>query len=239
MAFSAIYDLVIDERDVRIYSNGTGIPVLDAAGPRVVGGQLGVPDRRGLRARTGRSSRSICPAPATAIRCAGRICPRSSIICSGWSSTSASEPIDLVGCGFGGYLAASVAAKDPQLIRRLVLENPTLPPRSGPPVSSRMAPGMAINGAVTTLRRGRIKQNMLGFARAKAVLEQLAQADPSGGNRCRRSPPRRSSSAAARPSRETGRSRPAGRLRSPVLAEWTCPVPNADTPAIRADSRRQ
>jgi hypothetical protein len=41
-----------------------------------------------------------------------------------------------------------------------------------------MAPGMAISGAVTTLRRGRIKQNMLGFARAKAVLEQLAQADP-------------------------------------------------------------
>ena len=28
MAFSAIYDLVIDDRDVRIYSNGTGDPVL-------------------------------------------------------------------------------------------------------------------------------------------------------------------------------------------------------------------
>ena len=28
MAFSAIYDLTIDERDVRIYSNGTGDPVL-------------------------------------------------------------------------------------------------------------------------------------------------------------------------------------------------------------------
>ena len=41
-----------------------------------------------------------------------------------------------------------------------------------------MAPAMAISGAVTTLRRGRIKQNMLGFSRAKAVLEQLAQADP-------------------------------------------------------------
>jgi pimeloyl-ACP methyl ester carboxylesterase len=87
-------------------------------------------------------------------------------------------PIDLVGCGFGGYLAASVAAKDPHLVRRLVLEGPLLPPRSGPPVSSRMAPGMAINGALTTLRRGRIKQNMAGFTRAKAVLDQLAQADP-------------------------------------------------------------
>jgi hypothetical protein len=31
---------------------------------------------------------------------------------------------------------------------------------------------------MTTLRRGRIKQNMAGFARAKAVLDQLAQADP-------------------------------------------------------------
>jgi pimeloyl-ACP methyl ester carboxylesterase len=89
-----------------------------------------------------------------------------------------SDPIDLVGCGFGGYLAASLAAQSPALVRRLILENPSLPPRSGPPVRSRMAPSMAINGAVTTLRRGRIKQNVLGFSRAKAVLEQLAQADP-------------------------------------------------------------
>ena len=83
-----------------------------------------------------------------------------------------------MGCGFGAYLAASVAAKDPQLVRRLVLEQPAAPPRSGPPVSSRMSPGMAINGAVTTLRRGKIKQNVHGFSRARAVLAQLAHADP-------------------------------------------------------------
>jgi len=63
-------------------------------------------------------------------------------------------------------------------VRRLVLEQPIVPPRSGPPVSSRMSPGMALNGAVTTLRRGKIKQNVHGFSRARAVLAQLAQADP-------------------------------------------------------------
>jgi len=87
-----------------------------------------------------------------------------------------------VGCGFGAYLAASLAAKDPQLVRCVVLENPLLPPRSGPPVSSRMSAGMAVGGAVTTLRRGRLKQNVRGFARARAVLDQLSKADPQWWN---------------------------------------------------------
>ena len=41
-----------------------------------------------------------------------------------------------------------------------------------------MSPGMALGGAVTTLRRGKIKQNRHGFSRARAVLAQLARADP-------------------------------------------------------------
>ena len=37
---------------------------------------------------------------------------------------------------------------------------------------------MAVSGALTTLRRGKLRQNLQGFSRAKSVLDQLAQADP-------------------------------------------------------------
>jgi len=177
MAFSAIYDLVIDERDTRIYSNGTGDPVLmlpdlgssaatwECLTHRVVehDRQLVAVDLPG----TGHCDPVRGSDLSAFVDHVRRVVEHLS-----------TEPIDVVGCGFGGYLAASVAAKDPHLVNHLVLENPTLPPRAGPPVSSRMPAGMAISGAVTTLRRGRLKQNMLGFARAKAVLDQLAQADP-------------------------------------------------------------
>lgn len=177
MAFSAIYDLIIDERDVRIYSNGTGDPVLM------------LPDLGSSAATWECLTGAVCEQNrqlvAVDLPGTGHCDPvRGSDLAAFVDHVQrlieqlTTDPIDLVGCGFGGYLAASVAAKDPQLIRRLVLENPMVPPRSGPPVSSRMAPGMAISGAVTTLRRGRIKQNMAGFARAKAVLDQLAKADP-------------------------------------------------------------
>jgi pimeloyl-ACP methyl ester carboxylesterase len=88
------------------------------------------------------------------------------------------DPIDLLGHGFGGYLAARLAAEHPQLVHRLILCEPTAPPRSGPPASARMSPGMALSGAVTTLRRGKLRQNLQGFSRAKSILDQLAQADP-------------------------------------------------------------
>jgi esterase len=177
MAFSAIYDLVIDERDVRIYSNGTGAPVLM------------LPDLGSSAATWECLTGAVCERDrqivAVDLPGTGHCDPvRGSDLAAFVDHVHrllehlTTEPIDLVGCGFGGYLAASVAAKDPHLVASLVLENPSLPPRSGPPVSSRMAPGMAISGAMTTLRRGRIKQNMAGFARAKAVLDQLAQADP-------------------------------------------------------------
>lgn len=177
MAFSAIYDVNIDERDVRIYSNGTGDPVLM------------LPDLGSSAATWESLTGAVCEVNrqlvAVDLPGTGHCDPvRGSDLAAFVDHVQrlieqlSSEPVDLVGCGFGGYLAASVAAKDPHLVRRLVLENPLLPPRSGPPVSSRMAPGMAINGALTTLRRGRIKQNMAGFARARAVLDQLSTADP-------------------------------------------------------------
>lgn len=177
MAFSAIYDLVIDDRDVRIYSNGTGSPVLM------------LPDLGSSAATWECLTGAVCERErqivAVDLPGTGHCDPvRGSDLGAFVDHVHrlieelTTEPIDLLGCGFGAYLAASVAAKDPQLVARLVLENPTLPPRSGARVSSRMAPGMAISGAMTTLRRGRIKQNMAGFARARAVLDQMAQADP-------------------------------------------------------------
>lgn len=177
MAFSAIYDLVIDDRDVRIYSNGTGDPVLM------------LPDLGSSAASweclTGRVVERGRQLVAVDLPGTGHCDPVSGSELSSFVDhlrrvvqQLGDEPIDLVGCGFGGYLAASLAAAEPSLVSRLVLENPLLPPRSGPPVSSRMPAGMAISGAVTTLRRGRLKQNVLGFARARAVLDQLAKADP-------------------------------------------------------------
>ena len=177
MAFSAIYDMNIDERDIRIYSNGTGDPILM------------LPDLGSSAATWESLTGAVCEHDrqlvAVDLPGTGHCDPvRGSDLAAFVDHVQrlieqlTTAPIDLVGCGFGGYLAASVAAKDPQLVKRLVVENPLLPPRSGPPVSSRMAPGMAINGALTTLRRGRIKQNMAGFSRAKAVLDQLATADP-------------------------------------------------------------
>lgn len=177
MAFSAIHDVVIDERDVRIYSNGTGDPVLM------------LPDLGSSAATWESLTSAVCEQGRQLVTAdlpgTGHCDPvRGSDLAAFVEHVQrlieqlTTTPIDLVGSGFGGYLAASVAAKDPQLVNRLVLESPLLPPRSGPPVSSRMAPGMAINGALTTLHRGRIKQNMAGLARARAVLDQLAIADP-------------------------------------------------------------
>lgn len=177
MAFSAIHDVVIDDRDVRIYSNGTGDPVLMLP-------DLGssAATWEGLTRRVCANDRQIV---AVDLPGTGYCDPVQGSELSAFVDHVVavvehlgSAPIDLVGSGFGAYLAACVAVTSPHLTRRLVLENPSVPPRSGPPVSSRMAPSMAVSGALTTLRRGRLKQNLAGFSRARAVLDQLATADP-------------------------------------------------------------
>lgn len=177
MAFSAIYDLVIDERDVRIYSNGTGDPVLmlpdlgsSAATWECLTGRVVAGDRQLVAVDLPGSGHSD---PLPAADPAGYVDHVRRVV-----EHLGPEPVDVVGCGFGGYLAAGVAARDPQLIRHLVIEHPLLPPRSGRPVSSRMSASMAVGGAFTTLRRGRIKHNVGGFARARSVLAELAAADP-------------------------------------------------------------
>jgi pimeloyl-ACP methyl ester carboxylesterase len=44
------------------------------------------------------------------------------------------EPVDLVGHSMGGQVASRVALRAPGLVRRLVLEDCPVPPRSGPPL---------------------------------------------------------------------------------------------------------
>lgn len=87
------------------------------------------------------------------------------------------DEVDIVGHGFGGYLALSLAAAHPDRYRRLVLEDPMTPPPAGTRGTSRMTASMALNGAFTTVRRGRILQNVGGFGRAKNLLETLARPD--------------------------------------------------------------
>ena len=86
-------------------------------------------------------------------------------------------PIDVIGRGFGAFLALSLASQQPERYQRLVLEDPMLPPSAGGRASSRMGAGRALNGAFTAVRRGRILQNVGGFARAKSLLEALARPD--------------------------------------------------------------
>lgn len=87
------------------------------------------------------------------------------------------DEVDIVGHGFGGYLALSLAAAHPDRYRRLVLEDPMTPPPAGTRGTSRMTASMALNGAFTTVRRGRILQNVGGFGRARNLLETLARPD--------------------------------------------------------------
>ncbi|MBM9468634.1 alpha/beta fold hydrolase [Nakamurella leprariae] len=180
MAFSAVHDLFIDERELRVSSNGTGRPILMLH-------DLG-------------SSAASWEAMTPEVVAAGREVVAIDLPGSGHSDAVADnrltgfvehlhaaldhlvefagDPIDVVGHGFGGYLGLSLAAWFPDRISGLVVEDPMLPPRSGPPVRARMSPTMAVSGALTTVRRGRFRENVHGFARAKAVLDQLAQADP-------------------------------------------------------------
>lgn len=175
--YSAVHDILVDGRELRVYSNGTRRPVLflhdlgasaavfePLTGPIVAGGhELVAIDLPGC----GHSD----PLPGSDLSEYVELLAAALI-------TLSPDPIDVVGHGFGGYLAAAVAARCPASIRRLVLFEPNVPPQSGPPARTKMSASMAVSGAVTTLRRGRLRQNIHGFSRAKAVLEQLSHADP-------------------------------------------------------------
>jgi esterase len=178
VTYSAVHDLFIDESEIRVYSNGTGTPVLmlhDLGSSAATFEHLTTPLVRADR-------------ELVAVDLPG--CGRSDPVPGGddlrgyvehlalMFPSLGSDPIDVLGHGFGGYLAAALAASHPGMVRRLVLCEPAAPPRSGPPTNGRMSASMALSGAVTTLRRGKLKQNLGGFSRARSILDQLAKADP-------------------------------------------------------------
>jgi esterase len=175
--YSAVHDLIVDSRDLRVFANGSGRPVL-------------------MLHDLGASAAAFEPLTSP-VCAAGRELVAVDLPGSGHSDpVSGSElsafvdhlvqalpqlsdqPLDMVGHGFGGYLAASLASARPGLIGKLVLSEPIVPPRSGPSVPARMPASMAVSGALTTLRRGKIRQNLHGLSRARAVLEQLSKTDP-------------------------------------------------------------
>ena len=175
MAFSLAHDVHVGEHVVRIRCAGTGRPLLllhDIGGSGAsfagvtsaivaAGREAVAPDLPGFAQSD--------PIPGGV---AGVIAHLHEL-----TDQTITEPIDVVGRGFGAYLALSLAAQRPDRYRRIVVEDPLSPPRGGGRASGRMSAGMALNGALTTVRRGRILQNVGGFGRAKALLEELSKPD--------------------------------------------------------------
>lgn len=175
--YSAVHDIILDDLDLRVCANGTGLPILmlhDIGDSAVVFEHL---------------TSAVCQVRRELVAvdlpgCGHSDPPREDGLAATvdhllqYLPKLSEEPLDLVGHGFGGYLAASLAARAPDRIGRLILVDPLLPPRSGPKAKSRMSMGMAVNGAFTTLRRGKLRQNLAGLGRARATLDELAEADP-------------------------------------------------------------
>ncbi len=178
--YSVVHDLIIDDRELRVYANGTGAPLLmlhdlgDSAtvfepltGPIcLTRHELVAVDLPGF----GRSDPPPAPGLAGILEVLAAALPR--------ITEREGDRLDLAGHGLGGYLALSLAARMPSMIRAVLVLEPTVPPRSGGRVAARMPLGMAVNGAVTTLRRGKLRQNLGGLGRARSVLGDLATADP-------------------------------------------------------------
>lgn len=198
--YSAIHDVRVGDhggrdgrgRLVRIYSNGTGSPV------------LAVPDLGSSAAAWLPLTERLCAAGrqlvAVDLPGSGHCDPLDDagphghtdhlaavveqLAGPGGSRSSPSTPgrpetgCDVMGVGFGAFVVLSLAARRPDLVARVVALDPLLPPPDGAAPRPRMSLGMALDGAVTTLRRGRLTANLGGLGRARAVLGSLAHPDP-------------------------------------------------------------
>ena len=172
MAYSVVRDLVVGGRDLRLYASGVGRPVvllhalassaasfegcappLIAAGHEVVAFDL--PGHGGSDPVRGSELDAHVDALVDALE------------------QTIEGPADLVGHEFGGYLALTIAASRPDLVRGVVVEEPLVPPRSGRGPASMVPTSVRVRRAVTVARQGRY-----GLARVRAVVEQLRDADP-------------------------------------------------------------
>jgi esterase len=89
-------------------------------------------------------------------------------------------PLDVIGRGFGAYLALSLAARHPDRYRRLILEDPKLPAIGETPAAdrSKMPLRTLARGALTTLAAGNYAQNVSSLPRARVLLRQVGRPDP-------------------------------------------------------------
>lgn len=87
------------------------------------------------------------------------------------------EPVDVLGRGFGGYLALTLAADEPARYRRLVVENPLVPAEHAGS-AGRLGLGRTLRGGLTTLRNGRPARNAAGYSLARALVAELGRPDP-------------------------------------------------------------
>lgn len=175
MAFSLAHDVYIGDHMVRIRCAGTGRPLLllhdiGGCGASFAGLTSAIVER-------GREAVAPdLPGFAQSDPIAGEM-PELLDYLQEFVDRTIEDPIDVVGHGFGGYLALSLAAQRPERFRRIVLQDPMTPPATGGRATARMGAAMALNGAFTTVRRGRILQNVGGFGRAKHLLETMARSD--------------------------------------------------------------
>ncbi len=175
MAFSLAHDVHIGEHLVRIRCAGTGRPLLllhdiGGCGASFAGLTSAIVD-------LGREAVAPdLPGFAQSDPIAGEM-PELLEYLHAFVDQTIEDAVDVVGHGFGGYLALSLAAQRPQRFSRIVLQDPMIPPPAGGRATSRMGAAMALNGAFTTVRRGRILQNVGGFGRAKHLLGSLAKPD--------------------------------------------------------------
>ncbi len=172
MAYSVVRDFVVDDRDMRLHSSGVGPPVLL------------------LHALAG-SARAF--GPATPYFCAaGReavaldlpghghsaAVPGSDLDGTAWAVAGAldevtSEPVDIVGVDFGGYLGLSIAALFGDRVRRLVVVEPLAPPPAGRAPATIVPVSQRARGVINVLRQGR-----QGLGRMHSTLGQLRSSDP-------------------------------------------------------------
>jgi pimeloyl-ACP methyl ester carboxylesterase len=172
MAYSVVRDFVVDERDMRLHSTGVGTPVLmlhELAGsarsfapmvPHLVAG-----GREAVALDLPGHGRSEAVPGSSLDGCARRVAAALDEVTT--------DPVDVVGVDFGGYLALSIASMFPDRVRRMVLVEPLVPPRAGRAPATVVGTSQRARGAFTVLRQGRH-----GLGQMHSVLDQLRTCDP-------------------------------------------------------------
>lgn len=171
MAYSVVRDFVVDDRDMRLHSSGVGPPVLmlhELAG----------------------SARTFAPIVPYVVAAGREVValdlpghghshdvPGSDLDGTAWAVAGAldevtSDPVDVIGVDYGGFLALSIAALFGERIRKLVVVEPLAPPPAGRAPATIVPAGQRARGAFNVLRQGRH-----GIGRMHSVLDQLRTAD--------------------------------------------------------------